>query len=42
MVCLYDIGICAGVSSGMHDANSVNPATIVGKVAGDAIGKMSA
>jgi len=31
MVCLYGVGVCSGVASGMHEADPVNPATIPGK-----------
>jgi len=42
MVCLHGVGVCSGIASGMHDADPINPVTIPGKVAGDAVGKMSA
>ena len=41
IVCLHGVGICAGVASGMHNADPVNPATVPDKVAGDVVGKMS-
>ena len=42
MVCLHGLGVCSGIASGMHDADPVNPVTVPGKLAGDAVGKMSA
>jgi hypothetical protein len=42
MVCLHGVGICSGVASGMHDADPINPVTVPGKIAGDAVGRMSA
>jgi len=42
MVCLHGVGICAGVASGVHEADPVNPLTLPGGLAGDAVGKMSA
>ena len=42
MVCLHGFGICAGVASGMHEAEPINPVTVPGKIAGDAVGQMSA
>ena len=42
MACLHGVGVCSGVASGMHDADPINPVTVPGKIAGDAIGKMSA
>ena len=44
MVCLHDVGVCAGVASGIHEADPIpiNPVTISGKLAGDAVGKLSA
>ena len=42
MVCLHGVGVCSGVASGMHDADPINPVTVPGKIAGDAVGKMSA
>jgi len=41
MICLQGVGICAGIASGMNEADPVNPATIPGKIAGDAVGKIS-
>jgi hypothetical protein len=42
MICLHGVGICSGLSSGMHDADPVNPVTVTGKLASEVIGKMSA
>ena len=42
MVFLHVVEICFGVASGMHDADFINLATVSGKIAGDAIGRMSA
>ena len=42
MVCLHGVGVCSGVASGMHEADSINPVTVPGKIAGDAVGRMSA
>lgn len=43
IVCLHGVAVCSGMASGLHDADPANPATLVGKVAGDAIaGSMSA
>jgi hypothetical protein len=42
MVCLHGVGVCSGVASGLHDADPINPVTVPGKIAGDAVGKMSA
>ena len=42
MVCLHDVGVCAGVASGIHEAEPINPVTISGKLAGDAVDKLSA
>ena len=42
MVCLYGVEICAGVATGMNEADPMNPVTIPGKLAGDAVGSMSA
>ena len=42
MVCLHGLGIFAGVASGMHEADPINPVTIPGRIAGDAVGSMSA
>tara|TARA_B110000459_G_scaffold203762_1_gene261639 strand:- start:2537 stop:3055 length:519 start_codon:yes stop_codon:yes gene_type:complete len=41
MVCLHGVGVCSGVASGMHEADPINPVTVPGKIAGDAIGRMS-
>lgn len=42
MVCLHGVGVCSGVASGMHEADPINPVTVPGKLAGDAVGRMSA
>ena len=42
MVCLHGLGICAGIASGLHDADPVNPVTVPGKVASEVVYKMSA
>ena len=42
MVCLHGVGVCSGIASGMHDADPINPVTVPGKLAGDAVGRMSA
>ena len=42
MVWLHGVGICAGVASGMHEADPINPATIPGKLASDAVVSLSA
>ena len=42
MVCLHGVGVCSGIASGMHDADPINPVTVPGKVAGDAVDRMSA
>jgi hypothetical protein len=41
MVCLHGMVACSSVASGLHDADPINPITVPGKIAGDAIGKMS-
>jgi hypothetical protein len=40
MVCLHGMVACSSVASGLHDADPINPITVPGKIAGDAIGKM--
>ena len=42
MVCLHGVGVCSGVASGMHEADPINPVTVPGKIAGDAVDQMSA
>ena len=42
MVCLHGVGVCSGIASGMHDADPINPVTVPGKLAGDAVDRMSA
>ena len=43
VVCLHGVAVCSGISSGLHDIDPTNLATMAGKVAGDAMaGKMSA
>tara|TARA_B100000795_G_scaffold190676_1_gene145267 strand:+ start:898 stop:1392 length:495 start_codon:yes stop_codon:yes gene_type:complete len=41
MVCLHGLGICSGVASGMHDADPVNPVTVPGKLASEAVRNMA-
>ena len=36
VICAQGLGFCAGVATGMHEADPGNPATITGKLAGDA------
>ena len=36
IICVQGLGVCAGVATGMHEANPGNPATVPGKLAGDA------
>ena len=36
VLCAQGLGVCAGVATGMHEADPGNPATIPGKLAGDA------
>ena len=38
MMCLHGVGICAGVASGMHEAD----VTVPGRLAGEAVDKLSA
>lgn len=40
MVCLHGVGFCSGVAAGLNDADPVNPVTIPGKLAGEAVGTM--
>jgi len=42
MICLHGVGICSGVASGMHDADPVNPVIVAGKLASEAVDKLSA
>ena len=41
MVCLHGVEICAGLASGMNEADPINPITIPGGLAGDTVGKLS-
>lgn len=41
-ICLHGVGICAIIASSMNEADPINPATVTGKLAGAAVGKMSA
>ena len=36
VVCVQGIGVCAGITTGMHEADPGNPATLPGKVVGEA------
>ena len=36
VLCAQELGVCAGVATGMHEADPGNPATVPGKLAGDA------
>ena len=42
MICLHGVGICAGITPGLHDADPVNPVTAAGSVASEMVGKLSA
>ena len=42
MIFLQSVGVCAGIASGLHDADPVNLVTVTGKVASEMVGKMSA
>lgn len=36
IICAQGLGLCSGVATGMHEADPGNPATVPGKLAGDA------
>jgi len=36
VLCAQGLGVCAGIATGMHEADPGNPATVPGKLAGDA------
>ena len=42
MMCLHGVGICAGVASEMHEADPINTVTVPGRLAGEAVDKLSA
>jgi len=42
MACLHGVGYCSGIASVMLDADPINPVTVPGKLAGEAVVKMSA
>lgn len=42
MMFLHGAGVCAGITSGVYEADPINPLTLPGKVTGDAVDKMSA
>ena len=42
MICLHGVGICAGIATGLNEADPLNPVTIPGRVLGGTVEKMSA
>ena len=36
VICAQGVGVCSGATTGLHEGDPANPATVPGKVAGDA------
>jgi len=41
VVCAQGVGICAGVATGMNEGDPMNPATVPGRLAGEATAQLS-
>tara|TARA_B100000787_G_scaffold12452_1_gene9200 strand:- start:178 stop:333 length:156 start_codon:yes stop_codon:yes gene_type:complete len=41
VVCAQGVSICAGVATGMNEGDPMNPATVPGRLAGEATAQLS-